>query len=106
MAVFSATLTGVNNGARSGGTMPLPRSIEDSTATIITTSGTSQQASITAATTDRKQVWVLTASGADVWVKFGTNPTAVASSGFYIVSGQTREFSVTEASEKVAVINA
>lgn len=104
MATFSATLTGVNNGAASSGTMPVARSVPDATATAITTSGSSQQASITASFPLR-QYWVLTVSGGDVWVSFGSNPTAAASSGYFMAAGQTREFSVTGPSEKVAVIN-
>lgn len=103
MATFSATLTRVRNGASSGGTMPVARSIADATATAITTSSTSQQADITGGD---GQYWVLTVTGGDVWVLFGTNPTAVASSGYLMTSGSTREFGVTATSEKVAVINA
>lgn len=104
MATFTANLSRVRNGAASGGTMPVTPSVPDATATAITTSGTSQQANITSSGVH--QVWTLTVAGGAVWVLFGTDPTAVAGSGWYIAADTTRDFSVTVASEKVAVIDA
>jgi hypothetical protein len=48
--------------------------------------------------------WSVTASGGNVWVLFGSNPTAVAESGYLILDGQTREFGA-KSSQKVAVID-
>jgi hypothetical protein len=72
----------------------------------IPTSASSQQSTIQAASTHKpNQFWVLAVTGGNVWVKFGSNPTAAAGSGFLITDGQVREFK-TQPSDKVAVINA
>jgi hypothetical protein len=72
----------------------------------ITTTGSSQQSSVVSgANHNASQFWILTATGGNVWVKFGTNPTAAAGSDWLILDGQTREFK-SAAGEKVAVINA
>ena len=71
----------------------------------LTTSGTSAQA--TAAATDTMACWVLTADGADIWVKFGANPvTAAAGDDWLIPDGETRVFNVTATAERVAAIDA
>lgn len=95
MGTFSVSLT------RNRTAAPVAQSIADSTATTITTSGSSQQASITGALS---QVWRIAVTS-NVWVAFGTNPTAAAGSGYLLLAG-THEFAVTAASEKVAVIDA
>lgn len=48
---------------------------------------------------------VITVSGGDVWVKFGSAPTAAAGSDWLILEGQTRDFKVAKGT-KVAVIDA
>lgn len=70
----------------------------------MTTTGTSAQSTVTTAALGN--VWVLTASGGNVWVKFAANPTASAGNDWLIINGQTREFAVTVAAEKLAVIDA
>lgn len=74
--------------------------------TSVTTSGTSQQADITSSGASYGAFWVLTASGGDVWVKFGSDPTAAAGDEWLIVDGQTRDFAIDAYSQKVAVIDA
>ncbi|MGB3830908.1 MAG: hypothetical protein WA975_03480 [Mesorhizobium sp.] len=74
----------------------------------ITTSGTSQKSTIgsTGVYGAFGSYWILTASGGDMWVKFGTDPTAAAGSQWLILDGQTREFAVDADAQKVAVIDA
>lgn len=67
----------------------------------ITSSGTSQQTTITAQTHDAAQI---TVTGGAVRVAFGPNPTAVAAS-ILILDGQTREFGGLSNGDKCAVID-
>lgn len=103
MARIAIALDRVRNGAGSGGTMPVASSIPDASEVLNTTS-TSAQASATAA--NLQQYWVVTAVDGNVWVNFGTNPTASAGTAWLIASGSTREFSVTVVGEKIAGIDA
>lgn len=70
----------------------------------VTSSGTSAQASLTAAAADR-QFWSVATDGA-IYVAFGSNPTAAADSGWYIPAGSTREFAVSATGEKIAIKDA
>jgi hypothetical protein len=103
MARLAIALDRVRNGAGSGGTMPVASSIPD-TAELLNTTGTSAQASATAA--NLQQYWIVTAVDGNIWINFGTNPTAASGSGWLIASGSTREFSVTVVGEKIAGIDA
>ncbi|CAN7303116.1 hypothetical protein LJR231_001550 [Phyllobacterium sp. LjRoot231] len=49
--------------------------------------------------------WSVTASGGDVWVKFGINPIASAGGDWLVSDGQTREWTATPL-EKIAVVDA
>lgn len=71
----------------------------------ITSSGTSQQAT-SAPSTAAGQVWDITSDGGDVWIKAGTNPTAVASTGFLVRAGERLNLRVMAVSELIAVIDA
>jgi formylmethanofuran dehydrogenase subunit C len=52
------------------------------------------------------QFWSVTTSGGDIMVKAGSNPTAVATDGGWLIAdGQTREFAVSAANEKIALID-
>jgi hypothetical protein len=68
----------------------------------ITSSGTSQSTTGTA-TAGRNYVKV-SSSGGDVYLAFGTNPTAVTAVGFVILSGSSEIFHLQDG-WKVAVIN-
>ncbi len=84
---------------------PVNRSVPNSlptSASSITTSGTSQQSSNSVQTADDNEYWVITVSGGDVWVKFGASPTAAAGDEWLINDGQTREFKA-RAGDKMAV---
>jgi hypothetical protein len=103
MARLMIALDRVRNGAGSGGTMPVPSSIPD-VAELLNTTTTSAQATATAANT--QQYWIVTAVDGNVWINFGTNPTAASGSGWLVINGTTREFSVTVTGEKIAGIDA
>lgn len=63
----------------------------------------SQQTTIT---TLNEQVAEVTATGGNVWVAFGANPTASLGNDFLIIDGQTRYFCHLPAGTKLAVLNA
>jgi hypothetical protein len=70
----------------------------------VTTSGTSAVSTLTGQV---DQVWSVTARDGDVWIKFGPDtPVAAAEDGWLVVAGQTREFSVSAAAEKLAIKDA
>lgn len=69
----------------------------------ITSSGTSAASTITAG---NDEICQITATGGNVWVKFGSAPTAAAGSDYLILDGQTREFGFVPPGAKVAVIDA
>lgn len=73
----------------------------------ITSSSSSQQADITVPQTTAGYglYWQVTASGGDIWAKFGSNPTAAAEEGFLILDGTTREFGAAP-TQKCAVVDA
>ena len=106
MATVSAALTGVSNNARSGlnNVLPAPDAAPLSSDTL-TSSASSQQFSVTAPSDARGLFWVVTASGNDVWIAFGDNPTAVAGTHYLVVDGTTRDFAAAP-SQKIAVIDA
>jgi hypothetical protein len=103
MARLAIALDRVRNGAMSSGTMPVPTSITDASE-LLNTTAASAQSVMTASQTS--QYWIVTALDGNVWVNFGPNPTAVAGSGWLIVNGTTREFSVSAANEKLAAVDA
>jgi hypothetical protein len=78
---------------------------------VITSSAASQQSTnnsgtgtSTSASSSAYRMWTITSTG-NVWVKFGTNPTAVAGSQL-IPAGASRRFLVSGDLEKVAIIDA
>lgn len=106
MALVHITLCNVQARADTGATMPIPDSIEGAADTI-TSSGTSAQSSIVAGgpVLLKPRFWTIASKG-DVWVKFGTNPTADSDTGHLVLANQPRSFAVTAAGEKVAIKDA
>jgi len=107
MATVHITLSQVGGVALSGTEMPVANSIPIAADTLAT-SAISAQSSITASTdalAGKSAFWTVTATG-NVYVRFGSNPTAVTDAGWLILAGQTRDFAVTATGEKVAVIDA
>lgn len=76
----------------------------------LTSSGTAQTGTIVASPQTvgnaSTRLWEVTSSGGDVFVAFGTAPTAASGTGFLVVAGSTRYFSVTNAGEKISVKDA
>lgn len=66
----------------------------------IDTTAVSQQSTIS---TLNEQVAEVTATGGNVWVAFGANPTAAVGSDFLVLDGQTRYFCHLPAGTKLAV---
>lgn len=83
--------------------LPVPNSVPYASDTM-TSSGTSAKSSIVAS--GAGNVWSITVLGGNIWVKFGTNPTAAADDGWLILDGQTRDFGVTTDGEEVAIKDA
>jgi hypothetical protein len=69
----------------------------------ITSSGSSQQATITAGSS---QVVLVVETDTSVWVTVGANPTAAAGTDRLVQGGTTRYFWNVKEGDKVAVINA
>jgi hypothetical protein len=83
--------------------LPLARSVPKA-GQYITNPTTSQQSTIDTAKAG-EDIWVITATGGDAWVKFGANPTSSAGNDHLVPAGATREWAVTEDDEICAVIN-
>ena len=96
-----ATVNVAFNTAMQGST-PVVGAVPTASAAI-TSSGTSQQTSITAGNDTACRI---TAIGGSVWIKFGANPTAAAGSDYLIPSGASHDFGNIPAGYKVAVIDA
>lgn len=106
MATINIVLSGVTTYATRGGVQPVIDADKLAVHTL-TSSGTSQQANITAPNTTAGQglFWQVTAMGGNVYVDFGTSPTAVVGQCFLVLDGQTRDFG-GQPGQKIAVINA
>jgi hypothetical protein len=106
MATVHITLSKVQSKSVNGTTMPVPESVEVAADTI-TSSATSLQSSISPSNADAGGLfWTVTARDGDVWVKFGVSPTAGSDSGYLVLTGQTRDFGITLAGEKIAIKDA
>lgn len=103
MALVHITLSRVDDRGDTGGSLPIVTSVPELAETI-TSSGTSQVSTIAADKADRR-VWTITAGG-NVWVRFAETPVAASGVGQLVLAGQSRDFSVTAAGEKVAVKDA
>lgn len=109
MSTVHVVLSRVNSMGSDGDNIPVVSGTPTAKQTL--TGGASSVAStITAANVEARGVaglvWAITARDADIWVKFGTAPTAAAGSDWLIMTGETRYFGVGVYDEKVAVINA
>lgn len=88
-----------------GKAAPVPLSKPVNAGATITSSGSSQATSITASIKDG-DIWDVTVSGGNVWVKAAAAPTAAPDADFLLLDGQTRQFAASVNLEKLAVINA
>lgn len=106
MATVGIALSAVSNTASSGLNAVMPVADANAAASAaVTSSGTSQSPSVTTPSDGKQYYWIITASGGNVWVTFGSNPTAVAGTTYLIVDGTTRDFAAS-AGQKCAVIDA
>jgi hypothetical protein len=102
MSIAHITLNNVTRRAQAGVTAA-DSVLAAARAETKTLSSSSQATTMTGAVGD---VWVV-AVNADTMVSFGSSPTAVAAGGslqHFLPSGTTREFNVSAAAEKCAVI--
>jgi hypothetical protein len=104
MATLSVVVAQIYN-PKIGYKDPVPSAVALASAEI-TTSGTSQQTAFSTDGSTFGAFWVITATGGNVWVKFGANPTAAAGDQWLILDGQTRDFAVDAYAQKLAVIDA
>jgi hypothetical protein len=74
-----------------------------SAAEAITSSGTSQATTATAASTDVARI---TSSGGAIWVKVGATPTAAAGSDHLVPDGGALDLVNLQVGDKIAVIDA
>lgn len=100
MATIHVELSTVSARARTGATLPIPNSVEIDSDTV-TSSGSSAVSTLTGGL---GQVWTVTALDGPVWLKFGTGtPIAAAEDGRLLLEGDSRDYAVTTASEKLAI---
>lgn len=92
----------ISSGGQLAGSTPVMATETLTVCTLITTSGTSQQGSATAPSNGYRPVCRIHAD-IDIYVAFGSDPTASATSGVWVKSGVPEYFEV-EAGSKVAVI--
>lgn len=106
MATVHVVLSVVDQASSvSGNIMPVAKSIPYAADTV-TTSASSVQSSLVAPQPPNNLFWEVKAKDADVWVNFGSNPTAAVDVGWLVSAGETRQWAVTTAGEKCAVVNA
>ena len=75
-------------------------------ADVATATSTGTSAEVTGVVGLATKIWQLTVTGGNIWVAFGSNPTAVSGAGHLILDGETREFSCAYDGEEVAIKDA
>lgn len=107
MATVAVALTSVSNKASSGlnAVMPTPDAAATGSAALTSSAASQQVTTVVCPADGRQHYWLVTASGGDVWVTFGANPTAVAGTTWLVVDGTTRDWAAT-AGQMAAVIDA
>lgn len=86
-----------------GALVQAPRSAPHSAA--LMTAGASAQSALTVPADPTAYCWFITAR-VDIWVKFGSNPVAVAGGDWLVLAGTTRAFYASAPAEKVAILAA
>lgn len=103
MATLHIELSVVNARAITGATLPVADSA-DVGADTKTTSAVSQLSDLTG---QLGQIWTVTATGGNVFLNFGAGtPVAASDDGRMILDGQTRDFAVSVANERLALKDA
>lgn len=103
MATVSIVLTTSNTVTRWGADIRILKS-QPKAKQVATSSASSATSTITTASA-LSDVWVVTAKGGDIWVKFGTAPTASSGNDWLVMAGTTREFGVSVDGELLAYID-
>ncbi len=108
MATVHIVLSQVGGRSTGGAAMPVANSIpiEVDTMTSTTSSVKSSIVASKGGLASASAFWTITGSGGNVWLAFGSDPTAAADSGWLLLDGQTRDFAVTGAAETVAIKDA
>ena len=101
MATVHISVGDVNSRGDTGMSMPVRKSQAKYSQTM-TSTGSSAASTITAVQA-LDDFWSITAKGGDIYAAFGLTPNAAADPRELILDGQTRDFSATEAGEKVAI---
>lgn len=106
MATVAVTLTSVSNKASTGlnAVMPTPDAAATGSATIASSAASQQVSTVVCPDDGRQHYWIITALG-NVWVTFGTSPTAVAGTSYLVAAGTTRDWAA-KAGQMAAVIDA
>lgn len=105
MATVHVVLAGASGRSATGATMPVPNSVPISADTM-TSTASSAKADFTAGASWQGLFWSITATGGNVYVRFGDDPVAAAEDGWLVLDGQTRDFAVTGPSETCAIKDA
>lgn len=95
--------TGLLDGASAF--MPVPESIPQEEEEI-TSAGTHEVTTIASSANYIYEFWDITVSGGAVRMVAGTTPEATDSTGWLLLDGSNRQFSVSVASEKLSIIDA
>lgn len=103
MSTVHVTLNNVQGRALTSSTMPVVDSQPVDAATATSSASSAEVAGIVGAA---GKFWQITVTGGNVWVAFGTNPTAVSGAGHLILDGETRDFAVTAEGEEIAIKDA
>jgi len=101
----------VSGTALTGEAVPVAAAELVGTPEVIVSSGSSQQSTLTSSSLSASLLpnyfWRIAVGGSDdVYVAFGSNPTASAAAGYLCPAGGVYEFRVGAVGNKVAVINA
>lgn len=106
MSTVNVVLGQIRTRAQTGLTMPVYSSVPVATETINSSNTGSTASTISSPVAANGYFWTVTAINGNVWAKFGTNPVANTGSDWLILSGTSRDFAVSAASEKIAVRDA
>lgn len=106
MATVHVVLAQASGRSSTGATQPVINSVEYAADTMEPSATSAQSAAVAPASGWENLFWSITASGGNVYAQFGSDPTAMAKTGWLILDGQTREFAVSAARETVAIKDA
>jgi len=106
MATVHVVLAQASGRSSTGATQPVIDSVPVNADTLTSSASSAKIDFAAPASGWQGLFWSITASGGNVYARFGSDPTAVTDEGWLILDGQTREFAVSAASETVAIKDA